>query len=82
MKTIKSLDIISTGKTLALFYAITISIYSVVAAFKVNNLLEGFFLVLFASIFATIIGFLIGVITAWAYNLSAKYTGGIKFNVE
>jgi hypothetical protein len=35
-----------------------------------------------APVFYGVLGFLLGILAAWIYNVVAKWTGGIEFEVE
>lgn len=42
----------------------------------------GFWLILVAPIIYAIIGFIIGILTAWIYNIFASWVGGIELEFE
>jgi hypothetical protein len=81
-KTIKKLDVLSTGTTFGLLYTVSLALYAAIVSFGARGFVEAVFMVFFVSLFGALIGFLVGVVTAWAYNIAAKYTGGIKVEIE
>jgi len=87
---LKKIDIMSTGKFFAVLYAIVgffLGILLAVGGSTMSSMIPGlsmmrgvgFVAIIVAPIFYAIVGFINGVITAFLYNIVAKWVGGIKF---
>lgn len=96
-RTLKSVAPLQLGKILAALYGLAallfIPVFVLVALIGVaapgssgkaamTSLFLGVGMCIAMPVFYAVMGFLIGVIGAWIYNLLAKWIGGIQFEVE
>ena len=81
-KRIKSISVLQMGKILALAYLglalIMLPFFLIGALFNPKNAI----IPLIMIILYPILGFIGGIVMAFAYNLSAKLVGGLVFTVE
>lgn len=92
MKSITKIDALSVGKVLGTIYAgigvvfgLIFSVMSIVAAIAAERgMLSVFFAIgsiVLLPLGYGILGFLGGAVCAWLYNISSRWTGGIKIQV-
>jgi hypothetical protein len=95
MKKITKISAISLGKLLGLMYGLFGVIFGAVITSisffgqfvfqsELNNydFLFGLGAIIILPIFYGLLGFLLGLLTAWIYNLIARFTGGLKIEIE
>jgi hypothetical protein len=94
MKTIKSVGVMSVAKITAAIQAVFGLLFAPIfllfgalgslAGQHVNpfGAIGGLALAIMMPIFYGVIGFIMGAIGAWLYNLLAKWIGGIEFEIE
>ena len=90
-KQLKSISPLRAGIVLAVMYGIIgciiLPFFLIAAVFGAHAssggaMIGGAFFAIFIPIFYAIAGFIGGVISAFVYNLVAKWTGGLEFEVE
>jgi hypothetical protein len=90
VRRIKRFGSLQAGKVLGVMYAgmglLVAPIFLATALFELAPsgipTLVGVALALFTPIFYGAIGFVGGVISAWLYNVTARFTGGMEVEVE
>ncbi|WP_008307813.1 hypothetical protein [Leptolyngbya sp. PCC 6406] len=91
--TIKSLDLLSTGKiqaiilaVFALIFAVLFAVFMLLLGSAANEMVMGIgsaiAFVIFVPILYGIVGFVAGVVGALIYNLAAGAVGGIQFEFK
>ncbi len=88
MKTIKKFDIVSIGKTFGILYAILglilgagFSIGALIMGQKIPGAFFGVAAVIVIPIIYGLMGFIAGAMAGFLYNISSKYSGGIKIEL-
>lgn len=90
---LKKIEVLPLGINLSLIYLVIGLVMGILNAImtKIPSLAEnmseqtvnmGFLLILIFPVVYLIVGFLSGIIIAFLYNLIAKYTGGISFELS
>jgi hypothetical protein len=93
MRTIKSVGVLSVAKIFGAIYGVMGLIFlpffllmsALVPAQNAQNpfgMIAGLVFGLFAPVFYAVLGFVLGAISAFFYNLLAKWVGGIQVQVE
>ncbi|MDW7731179.1 MAG: hypothetical protein SCH66_01980 [Methanolobus sp.] len=97
MTVVKRIDVFSLGKVVGLIYAIfgviigaIITIFSLLGAVAMQglgfsgamSLFFGIGSVIVIPIFYGIMGFIVGALAAWFYNIIAGWVGGIEIEVD
>ena len=92
MQTIKKLDVWSVGKIMALFGVVMGLLLGILMATlsgiapadlpaEASSLLVGWKSLITMPIFYAIMYFVVGILTAFVYNLLARWVGGIKIEL-
>ena len=93
MYLLKSVDVWSCAKIAGVLYgcagllAIPMVLIAVTASagspqlFNVGGAIALILLAVFAPILYALLGFLFGALSAWLYNITAKYVGGIRLDL-
>lgn len=94
MYLLKSVDVWSCAKVAGIFYgcagllAIPMALIAIAASaaspqpMGVPGAVGVVLLAIFAPLLYGLLGFLLGALSAWLYNVAAKYVGGIRLQVQ